>query len=175
MKDLFNNYHRQKALSHLWILAISWVLAVSVNMFVLGGSSGDALKANIKELQTQEVNQQDVIISQDLDTISIMNTQSMDSVVQFGISFAYNQDLLQLWDTQSKIPVATISKIETTPWFSSFIVVFDQPTNISENSTILDITFTRNSDETIHFNPININFTDVSENSYDLSSSSLIF
>ncbi len=175
MKDLFNNYHKQKALSHLWILAISWVLAVSINMFVLDGARWDSLKANISELQNQNVIREDITIIQEENTISIQNNQVMDGVQQLSISFAYNQDLLVFWDSLSSIPGASISKIETTPWFSSFILIFDTPETFLENTEILNISYTRAGSETIHLNPINTNFIDWGENNYSLSVSSLIF
>lgn len=175
MKDLFNNYHKQKALSHLWILAISLVLAVSINMFLLGGTSGESLKANIKELQTQDIITQDISITQENNILSIQNKQVMDQVLQLSISLAYNPDLLVFWDTISSLPGASISKIETTPGFSSFILVFDSPVNFSKDTQIINLSYTRIGSETIHLNPININFIDSGGNNYSLSASSLIF
>lgn len=175
MKDIFNSYHKQKALSHLWILAISWVLAVSVNMFLLWGSSWDALKANIKEIQSSEVQSEDITIMHQDNKIVLQNTQQMDNVVQLSISFAYNQDLLVFWDAISLIEWMSISKIETTPGFSSFIIIFDTPINIQENSNIFELAYNRSSQETIHLNPVNINFIDSLENNYSLTASSLIF
>lgn len=175
MKDLFSSYHKQKALSHLGILAISWVLAVSVNMFVLWGSNWDALKANIKEIQSSDVQSEDISILHQENNLVIENNQKMDSVVQLSFSLAYNQDLLMFWDAISTIDGADISKIETTPWFSSFIVVFTSPVDLDKGSEIIKLAFTRSNDETIHLNPVNINFIDSQENNYSLTASSLIF
>jgi len=175
MKDLFSSYHKQKALSHLGILSLSAVLAISINMFVLNGPSGDSLKANITELQTATQVQDDIAIIAKAESINIVNSQKMDNVTEMSISFAYDQEMLSLWDTVSSINGANISKIETTPGFSSFIVVFDTPVNLNESSEIFNISYTRKSDETIYFNPININFTDSESNNYSLTASSLLF
>jgi len=35
MKDLFNNYHKHKVLSNFAMLSVAFVLALSINMFVL--------------------------------------------------------------------------------------------------------------------------------------------
>jgi len=175
MKDIFSNYHKQKVLSHLGILAISWVLAISVNMFMLGWTTGDSLKANIRELWSQELVNEDIRISHDTDTIGIQNTQVMDWVEQISLSFAYDWELLELWETSSNISGVDISKIETTPWFSSFMLVFDAPIDVSENSEILKISYSKKEDETIYLNPININFIDASDTTYSLTASSLIF
>jgi hypothetical protein len=63
-------------------------------MFLLGGTSGESLKANIKELQTQDIITQDISITQENNILSIQNKQVMDQVLQLSISLAYNPDLL---------------------------------------------------------------------------------
>lgn len=175
MKDLFSSYHRQKALSHLWILWISWILAISINVFVLWWANSEILKANITELQKSTSAQEDISIMQSEQSIKIINNVAMDTVQQFSISFAYNHELLVFWDSISGINWANISKIETNPWFSSFLVVFENPIDIEQNSDILELGYTRTSPETIHLNPVNTNFTDAEDANYSLSVSSLIF
>lgn len=175
MKDIFNSYHKQKALSHLWILAVSWVLAVSINMFMLGGPTGDTLKANINELQSQNIMEEDISISELNNSISIRNNQQMDGVQQFSISFAYDDELLIIGDSISLVDGINVSKIESTPWFSSFILVLDSATDFSENTEILKLSYTKKQEQTIYLNPVNINFLDSEENNYSLTASSLLF
>lgn len=175
MKDLFNSYHKQKALSHLWILALSWVLAVSINMFILWGPSWDALKANLKEIQTSNAQNEDIVILSDENSVLVQNTQQMDDVVELNLSFAYDSELLMFWETVSSLEWINISKIETTPGFTNFLIIFDSPVSISENTELVNIWFTKKEEKTVHLNPVNLNFTDALENNYSLTVSSLIF
>ena len=175
MKDIFSSYHKQKVLSHLGIFAIAWVLAVSVNMFVLSEANTTSLKANIKEVQTQEKISEDLNITTKDEAIVISANQIMNQVQQISLSFAYNYDLLTLWDSVSWLDDVNVSKIETTPWFSTFIITFTAPLNIDQWNQILKIWYTKSLDQTVHLNPININFLDTQNNNYSLTSSSLIF
>lgn len=175
MKDIFRNYHKQKALSHLWILAISWVLALSINMFILGGPSWDTLKANIKELQIENQILEDISITQEENLVRIINSQEMENVDEMSISFAYNQDILDFWENMSSLPWVQVSSIETTPWFSTFILTFDDAVNLASNSEILEISYTRTWTDTIHLNPVNFNFSDSSGENYSLTAASIIF
>jgi len=137
--------------------------------------SGDALKANINELQTDSEIVEDVILSQDNASIWIQAYQQMDNVEQISFSFAYDSDNLTFSDAVSDIDGVEITKIETNPGFSSFILVFQNPISISENTEIVTVDYTRWSEKTVYLNPINFNFTDSSRTNYSLTASSLIF
>jgi hypothetical protein len=50
-----------------------------------------------------------------------------------------------------------------------------EPVNISSDSEIIKLDYEKTSDETVHLNIVNVNFMDSEENSYLLSTQSIIF
>jgi len=175
MKDLFKSYHKQKVLSHLGILGISCVLAVSINMFVLSGTNWDLLKASITEIQNENSISEDINFIHSNNSVIVKNTKQIDNIEQLSFSVAYNHDLLVLQDSQSNIDWVSISSISETPWFSNYILTFTQPISLEADSQIIELGYQRNSNEPIYLNPININFMDSDGMNYSLSASSLIF
>lgn len=174
MQDFFKNYHKKKALSHLGIFSISAILAVSINMFVLSGNSGASLKANILET-TNSVQKVDLQIQHNQNTLDFTNTQEMKDVTEISISLAYNPELVDLLATTSSILGSEITTIENEPGFSNYIITLSVPSDIAINTAILSILENKNSGETAHLNPININFTDSLGDTFILSSEAIIF
>ena len=175
MKDLFQNYHKHKVLSNIGLLAISAVLAVSVNMFMLSGSTGATLKANVLEASGQAAAWVDFMAHHTPKAIRFTNSQQMLAVKELSFSLAYNHELLSLGEYNSSLAGAQVSVIENNDGFSSYLMSFASPINIPAESTIIDLSYTKSSDETVHFNIINVNFKDTQDESYLLSTQSIIF
>ncbi len=77
MKDFFHNYHKHRVLQHAGILALSLVMALGLNMFLLSGNTGKMIKANI--LEAGETLQKNTDIYPQIHTsfIELKNSQSM--------------------------------------------------------------------------------------------------
>jgi len=175
MKDLFKNYHKHKVLSNAWILSIAALLAVSVNMFILSGNTGQTLKANVLEATSTQVSSVDVLAAANESTISLSNTQEMQNVMQLSFSLAYNPEILSLWASQTLLWDSEISVIENNDGFSNYILTSWSPLNITAGSELVNISYAKPQDETVHLNIINVNFTDNQDESYLLSSKWIIF
>ncbi len=176
MKDLFQNYHRKKVLSHLGILSLSVILAVSINSFIFSTSNGKMIVANVLDAKTRQAkNNIDFKAISWNESISFQNTQEMKNVVEFSFSLAYNPEILSLKKSISNIPGAYITEILEQWGFASYIITFDSPINIKENSEILSLAFKKLSTDTIQLNIINVNFKDSSDEVFLLTSSGIMF
>jgi len=175
MKDLFKKYHRHKTLSNLGVLSLSAILAVSVNMFLLGGPTGESLKANIIESTTHTNVKSDFVASAGIESISFQNTQLLQSVESISFSLAYNPELIDFTDMQSPFADMQITPIENEDGFSTYILSLETPVDIYPLSSLLDIQYKKIEDATIHLNIINVNFSDSSGDTYSLTTSWIMF
>jgi hypothetical protein len=175
MKDLFQNYHKHKVLSNVWILSIAALLAVSVNMFLFSGNTGEMIKANVLEATVNQASKIDFSAEISNDAIVFRNSQEMQDVKEFSFSLAYNFEILELWGYSSSLGENNISLIENNDGFSSYIMTFVNPINIPENTQIIDLNYIKMLEQTVHLNIINVNFTDNSEEKYLLRTQWIIF
>jgi len=175
MKDLFKNYHKHKVLSNLGILGVSAILAVSVNMFVLSWSTGEALKANVLEATVEKVNTADFVAVANSGSVKFSNAQKMQEVTELSFSLAYNSELLTFGEYSSEIGSWNISLIENSEGFSTFLMNFTTPVNIPGETQILTLEYEKSSQETAYINTINVNFTDTDNEKYILSTQGIIF
>lgn len=174
MKDLFKKYHRHKVLTNLWILSISAVLAVSVNMFLLWGPTWETLKANVLEATEKSVNQ-DFIAYIDWWSIHFRNNSTMRQVKDFSFSLAYNPEVLELDTTKSVLNGSEVHTIENEDGFVNYIVTLTVAGDIASNTTLLSIPYTKTVQSTAQLNIINVNFSDSSWNIYSLSTRGIMF
>jgi len=143
-------------------------------MFVLWGENTQQFKANLREVSVPENLDSDFswkILDQE---IIFSNTKEIWDLVQISFSLAYDDTILELNDFISTDTVE-ITTFENSPWFVTYIIVFSSPQNISKNTDIIKIPFTRNENTTVHMNPVNVNFTDSQWTVYSLSSSWMVF
>lgn len=175
MKDLFQNYHRHKVLSNLWILSLSAILAISINSFVLSGETWDMLKANILESSIEhDVDLDFLATTNDENKIIFQNTQEMTNVTEMSFSLAYDNESLTIWWDISEIDGATVTKIENQAWFITYILNFTEPQNIEANTAIATLDSQKLSETTTHINIINVNFTDSSGEVFMLSTTGIM-
>lgn len=175
MKDLFQNYHRHKILKHLWILSLSFVLAISVNMFVLNGETGDSLKANILESWTSNNLGADMQIIAQWEQISFVTSKAMSEVVEIAFSMSYDPTLGKPENPTTSIQWGDITEISHQPGFSTYLVSLRSAQNINKNSQIAQILFQKIWTDTVHINMMNVNFKDIRWEQYLLSSSWTMF
>lgn len=174
MKDLFQNYHKHKMLSHLSIVGVSLVLALSINMFLFQSQPGSMLKANILEWTTPENSAQnsvDIVLKTEKNNIVLSSQNPMSEVVSINYSLAYNLSGITLQEITSSLEWVSIDEIENEAGYRNIVFLFDAPTNIWWNSELARLTFQKLSPEkTEYLNPVEINFTDSEGNTYLLSS-----
>lgn len=175
MKDLFKKYHRRKVLTNLWILSLSAILAVSINMTFLGGQNGDMLKASIVETWKKNIIQNDFIIEQSENTLSFKNTQVLNDASWLSFSLAYDGNLLDIKDEQSDIAWIQIDSIKNEDGFINYILQFESADTISAGSTLMSLPYEKTQTGTVHLNIINVNFSDKDNNVYSLTSEGIIF
>jgi hypothetical protein len=108
-------------------------------------------------------------------SIVFKNSQEMQNVTQIAFSLAYNFEILKLIKHSSSLNIQDIALIENNDGFSSYIITMKEPVNISSDSEIIKLDYEKTSDETVHLNIVNVNFMDSEENSYLLSTQSIIF
>lgn len=175
MSDFFQNYHKHKVLSNVWILWLSLILAVSANMFVLSGSTGESLKASVLE---STVNKEKLVDFQAIvseNSISFSNAQIMKNVQEISFSLAYNSEILEFLENSSPLPTSQISVIGNESWFSTYIISLSEAVDINKNSEILKIDTKKLQEKSAFINLINVNFTDSAWEVYLLSTKGILF
>lgn len=167
MKDVFQNYHKHKVLSNLGLLSLSAILALSINSFVLNGNIGDTIKASVLEAWVQWTKDLDFKVQALNSSLVFQNNKDMKQVRKISFSLAYNPEILELSPNENVI--------FTNNGLAQYNILFDTPTDISAGTEIFIQKFKKLKEDTVYLNIANVQFIDSSENTFRLSTSSIIF
>lgn len=175
MKDLFKSYHRKKVLTNLWILSLSAIFAVSINMTLLGWQTWENLKANVLEISEQDVSMPNFIAQNDGEKVIFSTSWILQNVSSISFSLAYNPEILELQESISPLVGSQIAAIENDEGYINYMINISENITIDEGSQLLTIPYERVWSGTIHMNVVNANFSDSAENVFFLSSEGIMF
>lgn len=174
MKDLFKNYHKHKVLSNIGIVWISFVLAISVNLLLVGNQSASFLKASVIDSATS-TQKADLEIIKSENGIAFLANQNMSSVSEFSFSLAYDSENIEILKFLSKMNWAAITEIENESGFKNIIIRFENPTNIPSGMILWETETNKLNTSTTYINLISTNFSDSDWGQYLLSTAWIIF
>jgi len=175
MKDLFQNYHRHKAIVNIWILSLSVILAIGINTFVINDDISQSLKASVIDINSTKSSQSDLEFAVMKDSILLKINTPIADLKELSFSLAYNPELIDFSDLSSGLGGANFSLLENSPGFSTVIMTLDNSQTINAKSEIAKINFERLSEDTIHLNPLNVNFIDKNGDTFLLTTQWLVF
>lgn len=166
--DIFSKYKRSKKMNTFSIIAVSLVLALSINIFVLSWSNiSSNIKSNILESEKNN-NIGDLYFEEKNNDLILKTSNNINNIENISISFAYNPENLEIKNIIPKLNWE-VSNISNTPWLNTVIVEYTQNHNIFKNDTILTLEVNKKEEKTENINIISANFTDTEWKSYELS------
>lgn len=143
-------------------------------MFVLNDARTEMIRASVLDAPTVEMIDSDFNVHAWDSSLFFKNAQVLKDVVEFSFSFAYDPAILEFWSPLS-IPGAEISEIRNEDGFIQYILRFKDAQDISANSNIIDIPYSKPQEKSALVNTIQVNFTDTQWEVYLLSSGKTLF
>lgn len=172
MTDVLKKYKKQKRVSNVWILALSLVMAVWVNIFLIDGTSfGQNMKTSVIEA-TQVEAKADLHISGEKGIYSVINGKEMKNIKNLSFTLGYNPAVPPQEITSRYGEVQTL---ENSEWMTTVLVVFPEETSLDLGSEIIDIEAIKNVKTVWIFSILNANFKDTANENYTLSTSWIRF
>lgn len=144
-------------------------------MFLLGGKTGEYLKANVLEWAGSQNATADFTVKSDGTTLSFHNSKLMNQVTELSFSISYDPELWNPSEVKTSLAWWDITEISNQAGFSTYLINFSSATDILEDSPIASTVFNKILEDTVHLNVMNVNFKDLDGETYLLSSSWTMF
>lgn len=163
MKDIFSEYKKSKIKLHAGLLGIATLFAIGINL-LLHTSSNNFLSANMlawNEIPENSTENSDIIFRENNNILEVSSQKNMINVQSLSFSLAYNPDLLS-FDIQNLQSNFIVQVLENDPGYTTFLLQSSTGENIESGEKILEIPFSRNGNEVVFINPIEINFSNTS-------------
>ena len=175
MKDIFSSYHKHKVLSHVWLVALSAIFAIWINLLLVQTPASQMLQANILWSETVEENSTDFSGFIRGKEIIFQTHEAMQEVQELSFSLAYDPEVLKLWSYTTSLEASTIDELKNEDGFVTYIIRFENPVTLAQQSELLALNYEKTQNATAFMNPISVNFTDSQNEKYLLSSKQLQF
>ena len=172
--DILKKYKRHKKISNLSIVAISLVVAIWINFFVLNNTNiSNNLKTSLLESEVTN-NQSDIYFEVSGNDLVLKTNKAISNIENLSFTIAFNPENIEIKEILPKLNAQT-TNISNTPWLSTILIEYSEKNNIKSWEKILTIKTNKTENKTENLNIINANFTDSDSNTYELSSSSITF
>lgn len=177
MQDFIEKYKKKNLFTHISLLSLSFVLALSIHVFIKDTSFTQNLKWNVLESTTFSENTGDLSLQTvSNETQSVILNKKLQNISRLSFSLSFNPENLTILSVlSSESTPSNIEIISNTPWFVTVLASFATPISI-ETPTELFRVQTEKKDETMSFiNIIQANVTNTSNEISNLSSSGIDF
>lgn len=171
MDDIISKYKKQKKIRTISIITASFLLAISLNVYLSTSELWKTLKTSVIENSWSEKSQSDLYLEAQNSIISVKSSKNMSLVKNISFSFIYNWENIELKDTLLWKYDASVQKLADTKWQYTLNLEFKNPTDIKTWEEILKIVLEKNSTLTENINLVQANFTDSEKNSFSLTTS----
>lgn len=172
--DIIKKYKKHKKMSNLSIVAISLVIALSVNFLIIDGTNIQKnLKTSVIENQIEN-DLWDVYLENNWNDIILKTNKNINNITNLSFSISYNPENVEIDKIISKYS-AEISDISNVKWLNTLILDFAEQNNLNSQEKILTIKTSKKENKTENINIINANFTDSVNNTYELSTSWVVY
>jgi len=173
MKDFLEKYHNKKTISNIGIILTSLVLAFWINFLLIDWTEiWNNLKTSVLDIENIDV-KSDLYIENSSWSIFVKNSKNMDLVKNISIWITYNPNETEIINIKSDL-WEIISLWEKNTWFDTIIVNLEGK-NIEKQNTLFEIETKKLIEKSSQINMINANFTDSSDEKYNLSTSWITF
>jgi len=173
MKDFLKKYQKQNNISNLAIIVTSLVLAIWINIFLIDWTEiWSKLKTSVLDSSQNEI-KADLYIEKVENKILIKNSKDILATKNISFSITYNPSLIEIKEVKSDLWESMLLWEKNT-WFETYLINIPWK-DISKNTIISEVITSKNKDESTQINMINANFSDNSDEKYNLSTSWITF
>ena len=173
---VFKQFRKQKIFKQVSFVMAALVMAFWINSFVLNWEYWNNLKTNLLENKKTLSIKSDIYIEKKDNIAKIKVWKKMDNVTSLSFGLVYNPEAITIQDIVSNIKETKLLKLENEEGTTTLIINFDKPQTINAWTNILDLYISKKiSKTTQNINIINSNFTDSINNTYELTTSWIIF
>lgn len=175
MKDFLKKYHQKKIIWNMWIIALSLVMAIWINIFLIDWTDMWLnLKASVlnSQINSNEV-KADLFLERNWENISLKNSKSISNLESISMSLTYNPENVSIISINSNI-WEIINLWEKNSWIET-IIISSNDKKLEEWSELISIKVQKNDDKSEQLNLINANFVDSNQDTYNLSTSWVTF
>jgi hypothetical protein len=174
MKDFVKEYKQKRLIWNIWIITISLILALWINFFILDWTNlWNSLKASIFDVNIEE-NKADFYLESNWNSITVKNSKTMQTPTSVSLSLVYNPEILEISEISSSLWDITILWEKNT-WNETILLNLNWATDITANTSILQVDTIKKEEVSTQINMVNANFTDSTENQYNLTTSGITF
>lgn len=173
MKDVFRLYHRNKILKHIALLSISWFLAIGINTLLFQTNSWNMLKASVIDV-VETPSSPDFVGDVKNDTLTFSAGSPMQNISELSFTLAYDPDSISLSQRDSGNQNTQVDIYQNNPWVSQFILNFKEPITKKSGEHIFSLPIVSSGSSNI-INPLEVNFTDMSWETFLLTTKNIIF
>lgn len=173
MKDFLKKYQKQNNMSNLAIIVTSLVLAIWINIFLVDWTDiWNKLKTSVLDSNQSET-KADLYVEKNNENIYIKNSKDILEAKNLSFSITYNPELVEIIEVKSDI-WENMLLWEKNTWFDTYLINISW-NDIWKNSNIAEVIISKKQDESTQLNMINANFSDNSDEKYNLSTSGITF
>ena len=173
MKDFLKKYHNKKTISNIGIVLTSLVLAFWINFLLIDWTEiWNNLKTSVLDIETTEA-KSDLYIENWVNTLIIKNSKDMQQLKNISLWLTYNPSEVEIISIKSKL-WEVVSLWEKNTWFDTVLVNIE-PKNIIKTDDLFEIEAKKLIEKSTQINMINANFTDNTDEKYNLSTSWITF
>ena len=172
-KDFLNEYKKNKTIWNITIVIASLIIALSINFFILDNSKfWSNLKSSVLEAG-QNNTKADLVLENKNQKIILKNSKKLNNIKSLSFSIIYNPENISIENIECNSN--KLIKIENQEGIKAIIVNYDTPKNIEKNSEICKIKTSKKETKSEQLNLINSNFTDITWETYLLTTSWITF
>jgi len=179
MDDIIKKYKHTKNMKLGFVIAASFVFALSLNLVIWNSDIGKILKTNIQEFVNIKDNKADLYLEKNENSwnyiINLKNSKTLNSIKNIWLSLVFNWENVDIKDKFTKIEWLKIIELSNNNWYNIITLKANNNLDINENETILSIVLEKNEEKIENLNLINANFTDTNGEIYSLSTSWIDF
>lgn len=173
MQDILKKYKKHRLLSNIWVVALSLIMAVWINFFVIDSTNfGQNLKTSVLNSSTNN-NLADIYLENLNNEIKLKTSKDINNLKSLSFSISYNPNNLKIEEFISSN--AQILNLSNTPWINSVTITFDNIVDIKWWENITSIKTSKKDNKIENINIVDANFTDWEAEVYLLTTSWISF
>lgn len=171
MEDIISKYKKQKRMKTFWIIAASFILAISANIYMSTSNIWKSIKSSVLE-NTVSSKKSDLYLINNQNIVTLQSSKKINQVKNISFSFLYNPENVDLKDTLKYSYDFEIINISDEEWQYTISLNFTTPVDINAWEDILWLVIDKKDNtKNENINLAQANFIDFEGNSFSLTTS----
>jgi hypothetical protein len=173
-KDFIKEYKQRKLIWNLWILALSLVLALWINFYLLDSTeTWRNLKASILDINPAE-DRADLYLENTWNQLVMKTPNIFQNPTSLSISLIYNPLVLEIQSITSSFWEVAILW-EQNVWSDTILLTMNWTRDIYAWDVIFEVNYNKKEQSSTQLNIVNANFEDIGNDRYELSTEGITF